>query len=142
MREIKFRIWNGREMEYNITAGKFVTFYVNPEKGDGLNPQDTASLTTCTTKYHDGTPVMEFSGEKDIEGKEIYEGDILELTDPYGETKDVSEVRYVNSAFVIEADGWFGSGEYDVTTVGWAIEEDVKLKIIGNIYENPELQPK
>lgn len=33
----KFRVWNGSEMIYDVTVGKFGAFYVNPgDKGDGV----------------------------------------------------------------------------------------------------------
>jgi hypothetical protein len=50
MRELKFRVWNGYSMEHNVTVGKFGNFYVNPENGDGLDPKDSASLTTWKKK--------------------------------------------------------------------------------------------
>lgn len=129
-REIKFRIWNGREMEYNITVGKFGTFYVNPEKGDGLNPNDTASLTPNTTKYSEGTPLMQFTGLLDKNGKEIYEYDIL--------------MTETDKPMVITWSKKFAS--FCISREGWAFQhwfgeacDPSRCEVIGNIYENPEL---
>ena len=69
--------------------------------------------------------LMQFTGLKDIEGKEIYEGDII--------------LGYNNPHVVTFADGAFyltykNSSVRLSRTCG-------ALKIIGNIYENPELCP-
>ena len=127
MKTVKFRIWNGIEMVYDITSGKFGTFYVNPEKGNGLNPEDTASLTVNTTKYHEGMPLMQYSGIDDKNGKEIYEGDIFKL----GAEKEVFEVRFEHGCFMAFCNGkQYGLiGELRICFID----------IIGNIYQNAEL---
>lgn len=125
-RQIKFRVWNGMEMIYEITAGVFGVFYVNPENGDGLNPKDSASLTANTTKYHEGTPLMQFAGMKDKNGKEIYEGDIVRY---WG---GVAPIEYNIFGFAIKET----DGDY------FDINEPDKIEVIGNIYENNNLISK
>lgn len=127
METVKFRVWNGREMVYDIMVGKFGIFYVNPEKGDGLNPKDTACLSENTTKYSEGTPLMQYSGIDDKNGKEIYEGDIFKL----GAEKEVFEVRFEHGCFMAFCNGkQYGLiGELQICFID----------IIGNIYQNAGL---
>jgi uncharacterized phage protein (TIGR01671 family) len=127
MKTIKFRIWNGMEMVYDVTSGKFGTFYVNPEKGDGLNIEDTASLTVNTTKYHEETPLMQYSGINDKNGNEIYEGDIFKI----GAEKEVFEVRFEHGCFMAFCNG---------KQYGLISELQICfIDIIGNIYQNAGL---
>lgn len=80
MRQLKFRVWNGMEMIHDVTVGKFGAFYVNPgDKGNGLDPKDSASLTPFNTKYHDDTPVMVYTGINDKNNLEIYESDRVKI---------------------------------------------------------------
>ena len=127
METVKFRVWNGREMVYDIMAGKFGIFYVNPEKGDGLNTKDTACSPENTTKYPEGTPLMQFTGLLDKNGKEIYEGDIIKL----GAEKEAFEVRFELGCFMA-----FRNGKQYVL-IGDLLT--CFIDIIGNIYQNAGL---
>ena len=133
MRKIKFRVWTGLDMVYHVTVGIFGAFYVNPgEAGTGLDPNDSASLTPFTTKYPDEIPVMQFTGLKDKNGKEIYEGDILQNVTKDQRRLSVFEISWYQPScgFVKEK-----KGEGNMFT----LEVSKYLEIIGNIYENPEL---
>src|ERR1039458_5992256 len=72
------------EMEYNVLACKFGSFYT-----DGFNPSDSACLNN-TTIYPDHVPIMINTNIMDKNGKEIYEGDIVLL----GENKYPRVIEY------------------------------------------------
>lgn len=146
-REIKFRVWIGNDMEYNVVAGRFGVFYVNPENGNGLDPKDSASLTPCNTKYPDDIPLMQFTGLKDKNGKEIYESDIVEWTSKFKGTEIPTppkrgQIQYNDQGCVFhiiyELNGIHYYKELNADTGG----EDysmTSIEVVGNIYENPEL---
>lgn len=114
-------------MCYDVVAGRFGVFYVNPEKGDGLNPEDTASLSVNTTKYHEDTPLMLASGINDKKGNEIYDRDIFKL----GAEKKLFEVRFEHGCFL----AYCGEKQYGL--LGELHNHFIEK--VGNAFENPEL---
>ena len=78
--------------------------------------------------------VGQFTGLLDKSGKEIYEGDVvqLETTHAFDETSTLGVIKYDNSvvSFVLKAGG------------PTRIDETQDLEVIGNIYENPDLLTK
>jgi len=120
MTRFKFRAWNGLVMEYRVLVGALGAFYV-----EGMDPKDAASISPFNTKLTELTPVMQFTGLLDKNGKEIYEGDFL------GEDEK-AEVKFENGAFRVR--GWV-IGEW----LGKIEMRGKDTSIIGNIYENPEL---
>ena len=92
----------------------------------------------------DNYEIMQFTGLKDKNGKEIYEGDILNWTGK--RSKDTSKFAY--RYIIIFEDGIFGyrlgNAQVNKTEPLQGLVELETYEVIGNIYENPKLltQPK
>lgn len=102
-REIKFRAWDNHDHKMVFIEDKLPSFH--------------------------GWEIMQYTGLKDKNGKEVYEGDIVKYD--YNSTPIEHCVEAVT--YDLEWGGWqFGT---------YILEPTIKktLEIIGNIYENPEL---
>lgn len=111
MREIKFRAWMYRKMLYNV----FPT---------GKNGECYSFISNLYYKCDHN--IMQYTGLKDKNGKEIYEGDILEYTTEISSKKTIGKVEFYNGCFVV------GRPKDYIYIID-------NIEIIGNIYENPEL---
>lgn len=147
-REIKFRAFCGNKMMYPngifINGDKIrLMFYGAHEKDECLE------YTSIPYNFKEPLFLMQFTGLKDKNGKEIYEGDIgkrghKKIMRFYGgenEPEIVTETEDIEIVFEIRISprmGVYGVGKHGtVHSLGKACE------IIGNIYENPELlEPK
>ena len=125
MREIKFRAWDkeGGRMVY-LEPYLYLNHKGNFEYVDGPD------LETSERDY----PVMQFTGLKDKNDKEIYEGDIIKIKPSDGMNLDlIEEIKWVDQ------NNWLGK---NCPVNGFVNHESIykiKPEIIGNIYENPEL---
>lgn len=119
---IKFRVWSktlGKYRQLDETSndqGLGMLFEV--EKGIGSNV-----TSIC---YSVGDVVEQFTGLKDANGKEIYTGDILEVTSQYwGMLGNRYEVKFKQGAFCVK---------YSLLS-----EISPSTLVVGNVHENPEL---
>ena len=128
MKEIKFRAWcvSRKKMIYNCMIGG--------AKGKvfGGNGQFIGLIKNV--------PVMQYTGLKDKNGKEIYEGDIIELYFDNHTWKGIVEYG-IFAQFLVNCIVSNG-GVWDFSICGVYEEVTNRLqnfKVIGNIYENKEL---
>lgn len=104
MREAKFRYWDSfnAEMLYS----------------DGIGLENFFRCYQMAKNFDNNPILMQFTGEKDKDGKDIYEGDVLRILGNIG----YLSVEFAQSGFVS----------------CFPYSPQIR-QIVGNIYESPEL---
>jgi uncharacterized phage protein (TIGR01671 family) len=141
-REIKFRAWdNTYKCLYKPTheAYKGNLFELLVGFSGDLNAHTMNGLFHESI-WPDRFELMQHTGLKDKNDKEIYEGDIViiptESCDPADQGgKDILKVVFMNGMFVLIREDKPKWKPWIATLFDY--EDDIE--IIGNIYENPEL---
>ena len=124
MREIKFRVWDKHEKKMldNANVRLMVLGYLEDE--------------TCTGgAYADNLyEFMQYTGLKDKNGKEIYEGDLILLMERWycAVEYDVENARFI-------LNGEYVKNEDEVTHSSFAPYYQRDIVVIGNKFDNPEL---
>lgn len=126
MRDIKFRAWDKELKEwtnYSISNidGNTIDFY-NKEAGFWESDREGERFILC-----------QYTGLKNVNGKEIYEGDIVRAVS-FSRWEGVAKYSDKNQAFVFECIDKNYRGN-----IVFMSQFDQGFKILGNIYENPEL---
>lgn len=122
-RELKFRAW---DTEYKEWVTDTLLFY--PLSGNVFNTK----RRNLGEKSDKNVILMQYTGLKDKNGVEIYEGDVVKrakgnLLRGEGWQEVITPIEYRNGGFC------WADWKLDKSTA----END--LEVIGNIYENPEL---
>jgi uncharacterized phage protein (TIGR01671 family) len=144
-RPIKFRAWNKAFARMEYSREESVIRGGRPERDSILVVPDDKELDKFWLVYfrdkwtvvgYSG-PIMQFTGLRDKAGKEIYEGDIvrLEVQDVTGENDWRIEWDERACGFVFQSDSRLYPDDSVVVDGGGV----VRGKIIGNVWENPEL---
>jgi uncharacterized phage protein (TIGR01671 family) len=119
MRELKFRVWYDKSqcwIYFNLNKG-FTDF----------------GLKLYRELIVNGAKFYQFTGLKDMNGKEIYDKDIIKCfpSGIYGVVEWIEQL----GTFTLQTIG----NEYDTTVYGTQIEgKNITREVVGNVYENPE----
>ncbi len=129
MREIKFRAWDTKlKCMSMVTLMDFTEWWVRDEHSGERN-----SFKNEETDRH---ILMQFTGLKDKNGKEIYEGDIVKTF-----AKWISEICF--GPFQSHMSGELNIGFYCKNANGTTRPMSTissEYEIIGNVHQNPELR--
>lgn len=118
VREIKFRTW--------MVSAKYMKTWKDLEN---LN-------LWYMFQYQEDYKIMQYTGLKDKNGKEIYEGDICKISSVDDEGNWGIEITNTE---IIYYNGCFKTTYYGFPVYSWAKNNNVDMEVIGNIYANPEL---
>lgn len=129
--DIKFRAWLKEEKKMvNVETIDFTD-----KSMQYLEKNEIIDAYLLRRMIFDDVELMQYTGQKDKNSKEIYEGDILKYNFPYdGRLKHVSPVKF------LETEASFGLKDiYGNEIQLYRITANNYFEVIGNIYENPEL---
>ena len=127
MRPLKFRAWDKESKKF--VHGENLA---NPNSIPVINYGDSFELKS---KFE----ITQWTGLTDRHGKEIWEGDILELG-----YKDFVQIIFDEGSFKGKKDEWISS-LWDYKPIQMTPEQTGfwhRCEVIGNIYSNPELLGK
>lgn len=128
MREIKFRAWDGYHMIDPFCELRGSRFW-----GEDLT----------NTKYFEPIAIMQYTGLKDRNGKEIYEGDIVNISYMLSGVRGYIRYSKSKAAFIL-----CDKNKETVTTLGnMTLDKDrfhhpKTCEVIGNIHETAGLLEK
>ena len=139
MRDIKFRVWD-KEYE-KMTYFNDEDYEYKPPfvfRLDQVLKKDSNYDDYEDFEYNDVTDsveVMQYTGLKDKNGKEIYDGDIVYCQTKYGKAKAI--IKFIDGKFVAYWNSALTHPENGHHIACYEINK--RFEVIGNIYDNPEL---
>lgn len=151
-REIKFRAWEYRHERTSGEGWRNSPFKWQMNYSPELEGEETFSYGSTVNlnralengglddehEIKNKSVFMQYTGLKDKNGKEIYEGDILQWYNILGKKTNLLTIVYFDTVLAQFAEKYVNGTELG-GSIGYVGIEGEKVKVIGNIYENPNL---
>lgn len=148
MREIKFRAWSPENKE--------IIYFDNKKAAKDRYIAEHLMMLMANEHYAGKDLLMQYTGLKDKNGVEIYEGDIVkcywlaELGITEIDCFHTGIIRFVDCRFEVSfsdrayirnvcEDGVYSVTELELTCCSYDEDCHLEYEVIGNIYENPDL---
>ena len=128
MREFKFRAWDNEDnkMWKVVAISESIWGYCEDKHirvcDFGKMPEDKSTDVRLSIDYK----LMQYTGLKDVNGREIYEGDVVKII-------------YCESPLLVTYDSGMFLAEFTNGNVHYLGEHYIGCEVLGNFYENPEL---
>ena len=131
MREIKFRAWLKEDKRMvNVETMDFTDKSIQYLKKSEIN-----NAYILRRESFVDVELMQYTGVKDKNGKEIYEGDIIKYKFPYDR-----RLNHISPVKFLETETSFGiKDRYGIEIPLYKITTNNFFEVIGNIYENKNL---
>jgi uncharacterized phage protein (TIGR01671 family) len=126
MREILFRGKCVHDVEW--------VYGVPVQWSDGDYQIKSGYANACVSSTINSETIGQYTGIKDKNGKKVFEGDVVLITDDEGNMNfsdgGVGAIEFYDGSWYVS--GCPNNGLYD-------LYKGYEIKVIGNIYDNPEL---
>ena len=126
--QLKFRAWNGKEM----IEPHLVVVYL----GAGYVEKPSFDLNRINLEDGEEVELMQFTGLTDKNGKDIYEGDLLQ-----NDSGRIGKVVWHKYTASWDTNVVYSSGRDNF--IGFKpVEWGSRITVIGNIHQHPELMDR
>jgi uncharacterized phage protein (TIGR01671 family) len=124
----KFRVWDDKEKAWIHGPGDECSLFGETILLGAFMPVELQRLNDMV--------IYQFTGVKDMDGKDIYDGDVIELYNSCGQKSHCQTVQL--EEWQNREDYW----EYGYSWYSWTRQETGDkngVRVLGNMHDNPEL---